>query len=171
MKPDTTVVTNVALLSRKSRIMTEADITSGYAASLVEELKAKADAIRDNGRSNMNVVGMSAVQLDKPEALCIIKNRFGKWLILINPLITYKSEDQTRLNYEKCLSFPNKPFEVRRYDKIKVRYLTIRGTLCERTFAGKVGRRVQHEIDHINGVVPTKKQFERGRHFVESKKI
>lgn len=168
MKTDTTVVTNTALLSRKSRIMTEADITSGYAANLVADLKAKANAIQTGGKS---VVGLSAIQIDRPEALCIVRNRFGKWLILINPLITYKSEDQTRLNYEKCLSFPNKPFEVRRYDKIKVRYLTIRGTLCERTFAGKIGRRVQHEIDHINGVVPTKKQFERGRYFVNSKII
>lgn len=171
MNSDTKVITNIALLSRRSRIMTMADFESGYVHELVTELKAKAEAIRDNGKSNKNVVGMSAVQLDKPEALCIVKNRFGRWLVLINPLITYKSEDQTRLNYEKCLSFPNKPFEVRRYDKIKVRYLTERGTYCERTFAGKIGRRVQHEIDHINGVIPTKKQFERGRHFVESKKI
>lgn len=171
MNADTKVVTNAALMARRSRILTNEDFKSGYVNELVTLLKEKAHAIEWSREEHKHILGMSAVQLDKPEAVCIVRNRFGRWLVLVNPIITYRSEDSTTKNYEKCLSFPNKPFEVIRYNRIKIRYLTEHGTLCERTFAGRIGRRVQHEIDHINGVVPIKKQFERGKMFESSRKI
>lgn len=168
MNVDTKIVTNPGLLTRPGRILTEKDIISGYVSELEAELKAKAKAIHKERKRG--ILGIAAVQLDKPEAICIVKCFAGKWITLINPVITDKSSS-TRMNYETCISFKDKPYEVLRYDSITVRYLNTKGKCVTKTFKGKVGRRVQHEIDHINGKIPTKKQFERGEYFVRLRGI
>ena len=162
MNADIKIVTNTAFLKRKSRLLTTDEIHSGYAKKLAIKLISTVKAVQKSRSSNRSPLGLAAIQLDKPEALCIVKNRLGQWLVLINPLIINCSAE-TKTSYETCLSFPGKPFEVIRYNAIKVRYLDTNGKLHEKWFSGKVARRVQHEIDHINGIVPTKKQFERGQ--------
>ena len=112
---------------------------------------------------------MSAIQIGKPYRLCVIRSNFGHYTPIINPVITEKIAT-TQVNYEMCVSFLDRWFEVLRYNCIKVSYLDAKGKAHHKTFVGQPARILQHEIDHMNGVVPSVKQFKRGEEYVENQK-
>ncbi len=56
---------------------------------------------------------------------------------------------------EGCLSIPEVSFDVKRPEEIQVNYQTIDGTRKEGKFDGLMGRAIQHEIDHLNGMLIT----------------
>ncbi|MFW0776636.1 MAG: peptide deformylase [Rickettsiales bacterium] len=76
----------------------------------------------------------------------------GEQHVLINPEIMEGSEDE-RVYKEGCLSFPDQFAEVTRPDTVKVRYLDLDGNQQEREFDGLLGTCIQHEIDHLDGIV------------------
>lgn len=71
-------------------------------------------------------------------------------LVLVNPVIIQHEGEM--VSYEGCLSFPNVFFEVKRYQKIVVKYQDILGKerrlICE---GDLLCRCIQHEIDHLDG--------------------
>jgi len=54
---------------------------------------------------------------------------------------------------EGCLSIPEVRLEVKRPEFIKFKYQTIDGNEKEEEFTGLLGRAIQHEIDHLNGIL------------------
>lgn len=73
-------------------------------------------------------------------------------IAMINPEIIDKSE-QTVFGEEGCLSVPNERGQVARAEKIMVRYYTVDGQKIEAEFSGFPARIVQHEIDHLDGIL------------------
>lgn len=71
---------------------------------------------------------------------------------LINPEIIWKSE-ATSVYKEGCLSIPEQYAEVTRPAEVKVRFETPVGTTEELHATGLLSTCVQHEIDHLNGVL------------------
>ena len=72
--------------------------------------------------------------------------------IVFNPEITWVSE--ARDTYEEgCLSIPQLYSEVERPAAVKVRYLDETGAMQERLFEGLEATCVQHEIDHLDGIL------------------
>lgn len=72
--------------------------------------------------------------------------------ILFNPEITWESEDLN--SYEEgCLSIPQQYADVERPARVKVAYLDENGTAKEDLFEGLEATCVQHEIDHLNGIL------------------
>ena len=53
---------------------------------------------------------------------------------------------------EGCLSIPEVRLEVKRPEFIKFKYQTMTGEEKEEEFSGLLGRAIQHEIDHLNGI-------------------
>ena len=73
-------------------------------------------------------------------------------LVLINPEITWFSSD--RVPYEEgCLSVPDILESVERPRAIRFRYTDLEGRSLERDAAGLLARVVQHEVDHLNGIL------------------
>jgi peptide deformylase len=72
-------------------------------------------------------------------------------IILINPEIIYR-EGTTAIE-EACLSVPDYQSEVKRAEKIKVRYLDIDGLTKELSAEGLQAVCLQHEIDHLDGTL------------------
>ena len=73
-------------------------------------------------------------------------------MALINPAITWKSkEKETR--EEGCLSIPEQYFEVARPAKVRVEFTDPYGNQETREFEGLGSTCVQHEIDHLNGIL------------------
>ena len=70
----------------------------------------------------------------------------------INPVIVSHSEE-TVTEFEGCLSVPGISEQVERYAEVTVSYLDASLTGKTVTFKGLMSRIVQHEIDHLNGVV------------------
>ncbi len=72
--------------------------------------------------------------------------------ILVNPEIEPLS-DETALGWEGCLSLPGMLGEVPRHVQIRYRGLGIDGTPIEREASGYHARVVQHECDHLDGIL------------------
>jgi peptide deformylase len=73
-------------------------------------------------------------------------------IYLINPEMTWHSET-TNVAEEGCLSLPKQFGEVSRFDQVRVRYLDREGTAQEIAAEGLMARCLQHEIDHLNGIL------------------
>ncbi len=54
---------------------------------------------------------------------------------------------------EQCLSIPDLPMPVTRPDRVALKWLNVDGTPSVATFDGILGPCIQHEFDHLNGVV------------------
>jgi peptide deformylase len=72
--------------------------------------------------------------------------------ILINPQITPLSQEQ-ELGWEGCLSIPGMRGLVPRYRHIHYQGYTPHGELIERAVRGFHARVVQHEVDHLDGIL------------------
>jgi peptide deformylase len=72
-------------------------------------------------------------------------------LILINPRINLSKE--TNMGIEGCLSFPEITGEIERAESIAVSAQTLEGGMIEFEAEGLLARAVQHEIDHLNGIL------------------
>jgi peptide deformylase len=71
---------------------------------------------------------------------------------LINPEVIWTSEEDV-VHQEGCLSVPGHYADVIRPAEVKVRYIDPRGNTCELHGTGLLGVCVQHEIDHLNGIL------------------
>ncbi len=73
---------------------------------------------------------------------------------MINPRFTFESEETC--GYEEgCLSIPNIDAEITRPEKIRVRYVNTDFQEVEEEFDGFAARMIQHEMDHLDGVLFT----------------
>ena len=72
-------------------------------------------------------------------------------LVLINPEINLGSE--TEMGTEGCLSFPEITGEIDRAKSITVRAQNLDGESIELETTGFLARAIQHEVDHLNGIL------------------
>ena len=73
-------------------------------------------------------------------------------LVMVNPEILDRS-DEMRTHEEGCLSIPDFTAEIERPAKTRVAYIDREGKKQEAEFEGIWSTLVQHEIDHLNGVL------------------
>jgi peptide deformylase len=108
-------------------------------------------------------IGLAAPQIDVSQRLVVMdlgvegedgKRHFNvkKPLFLINPEITWKSEE-TAVRQEGCLSLPGLWGDVERPAAVKVRYTDRDGQVVEQEAQGLLAVCLQHEIDHLDGVL------------------
>lgn len=100
-------------------------------------------------------VGLAAVQVGKSWQVCTILKAYNAYsphedLVLINPSWT-KLSRLTEWDEEGCLSVPGKFGKVKRYGKIKVKALNLKGLPIEFIAENFFARIVQHEVAHLNG--------------------
>jgi peptide deformylase len=98
-----------------------------------------------------NGLGLAAPQVGKNVKLCIVKLD-GKTYILINPKIQYKSFSK-EVCEEGCLSFPGQFIPVKRAKKIRVKAQDRDGNKIMIKADGLLARALQHEIDHLDGIL------------------
>jgi peptide deformylase len=105
-------------------------------------------------------IGLAAIQVGVPKNVIVIdlgpEKEGGKAarkpLYLVNPEIVWESEDTTVCE-EGCLSLPEQYAEVERPAAIKVRYLDYHGDMRELRAEGTLAVCIQHEMDHLQGVL------------------
>jgi peptide deformylase len=101
-------------------------------------------------------IGLAAIQIAVPKRMVTIdlarKDEPKKPIVLINPEITWTSEEHA-VYEEGCLSIPEYYEEVERPAKCMVRYLDLDGKTIEMMCEGLLATCVQHEVDHLNGVL------------------
>lgn len=101
-----------------------------------------------------NGVGLAAPQVGISKRIIIVSPKAvrGEEQVYINPEITYFSSQQ-ELAVEGCLSVPNVSCEVRRAKKITLKAQTVGGKQIVEGLENFPARVVQHEIDHLNGIL------------------
>lgn len=131
--------------------------------------KAMIEVIKKGPEGKRIGVGLSAVQIGKPIRLFVAYSQKGrKYLTFINPEILWKSKRLTKgvpereNKFEGCLSVPGIFGLVRRSKAVKVRYLTLNGQIVIRKFDGLTATVIQHELDHLNGVLFVDRILEQG---------
>ena len=93
---------------------------------------------------------------------------------MINPVFTFESEETSEYS-EGCLSIPNVDADIVRPARIKVRYINADFQEVEEEFDEFAARMIQHEMDHLNGIVftdratPIRKKMLAGKLFNISK--
>jgi peptide deformylase len=98
--------------------------------------------------------GLAANQVGVSMRLVILDPRTkknDKPIILINPVIT--EQDSEEISEEGCLSFPKFYEFVKRSKTVLVKGIDIKGESFEMECDGFLARAVQHELDHLNGVL------------------
>ena len=101
-------------------------------------------------------IGLAAVQIGILKRVIVIdlsKDVEKKEpLFIVNPEITFKSKELT--SYEEgCLSIPDQFAEVKRPISCKINFLDYEGYKKEIDAEGLLATCIQHEIDHLNGVL------------------
>ncbi|TSC58195.1 MAG: peptide deformylase [Candidatus Peregrinibacteria bacterium Greene0416_19] len=96
-------------------------------------------------------VGLAAPQVGQSIRLCLVPLE-GKLKALVNPQITWRGPE-TRIDEEGCLSLPDVWLPVERAVEVALAYTDLKGKPQERHLRDFEARVVQHEIDHLDGIL------------------
>ena len=152
------VLTPDPILKQKASKVTEVDAeVKQIIADLIDTL---------NAATNPEGSGIAAPQIGISKQICIARrfiedpNIDGKTItkdyVLINPEMLDESETLD-LGWEGCLSIPNLYGKVLRSRKIKISALNEDGQSVKIKATGFFARVIQHEIDHLQGILFTEK--------------
>lgn len=142
-----------AILTLIASPVQETEFGSSWLIALTEALQAT--MLERNG------VGIAAPQVYVSKRVMIVASRANPRypdapdmdaVVMLNPEILQFSQEQL-LGEEGCLSVANERGQVARAEQIEVRYYTVQGEPVEATFSGFPARIVQHELDHLNGIL------------------
>lgn len=106
-------------------------------------------------------VGIAAPQTGQSKRVVIIASApnsrypdapFMEPLVMVNPLITQLSEEMED-GSEGCLSVPCLRLNVKRHQVLNLTWQDLEGNRHQQSFSGFVARIIQHEIDHLDGVL------------------
>jgi peptide deformylase len=101
-------------------------------------------------------IGLAAIQIGEPVRVVTMdlgkKDEPKQPQVFINPELTWSSEAKNT-HEEGCLSIPEYYEEVDRPAEVKVKYTDLQGEQHEITADGLLATCLQHEIDHLNGVL------------------
>jgi peptide deformylase len=101
-------------------------------------------------------IGLAAIQIGIARRMIVLdvsrEEDKREPRVLINPEIVWQSEER-RVYEEGCLSIPDYSEDVERPDMVRVRYLTLDGQVEELEADGLLSTCLQHEIDHLNGIL------------------
>lgn len=104
-------------------------------------------------------IGLAAVQVGVHKRVLVADVSWreedgspGEQFVLINPEVVEASPEKN-VYREGCLSLPDQFADVTRPKGIRVKYLDLDGKPQEKTFDGLLATCIQHEIDHLNGVI------------------
>jgi len=136
------------ILKEKLKPLTEAEIKSEKIQKLIEDMRES--MIVANG------VGLSANQVNENLQLFVIDKKLaeehGVPDVFINPEITEYSREKDEME-EGCLSIPEYFVPIPRSKKVKVRALGPDGKKLKFKARGFLSRVLQHEYDHLNGLL------------------
>ena len=140
------------------KILTEPDPFLRQLSYDIEKVNDEARKLMDDMLETMYAapgIGLAAIQLGVPKRIIVIdlsKEEEKKPLYFVNPRIIIKSDNNSTYE-EGCLSVPGQFAEVARPDKCHVSYLDYNGQKKELKAEGLLATCIQHEMDHLEGIL------------------
>lgn len=131
-------------------------LTSAPVGSVTPEIRQLADDMLET-MYDAPGIGLAAVQigvLKRVLVLDVVKDEGAdpQPMVVIDPEILWTSEE-TSIYHEGCLSIPDYLGDVERPAQLRVRYRDIHDKIQEIEADGLLATCLQHEIDHLNGVL------------------
>ena len=125
---------------------------------ITEEVKELVRDLKDTMLSQ-NGVGLAAPQVGVNLRVIVVQLMSAGKLVgpvqeMINPVITSYSSEDVEIE-EGCLSIPGKYLKIKRPHRIHVKFQDLSGKYKKWNLKGLEARVVQHEIDHLDGVLMT----------------
>ena len=117
-----------------------------------ENLKELAQAMLEKMYATEGV-GLAATQVGVLRRLIVMdisQEQNSPW-VLINPEVIDAKGEITE--QEGCLSLPGLYADVTRAEKVKIRASTLEGQVIEKEWDGLLAKCIQHEIDHLEGIL------------------
>ena len=125
----------------------------------VKEVTKEIQRLMDDMLETMysaNGIGLAAIQVGIPKNLIVIdlltKEKKKDPIFFVNPKIIKKSSRMTKYE-EGCLSIPNLFAIVQRPSECEVEYLDYKGKKKTLKATGLLATCIQHEIDHLKGIL------------------
>ena len=141
------------------QILTEPNRILREKSSLVEKVDADLQKLMDDMLETMYAapgIGLAAIQVGIPKKVIVLdiaqKDGPKNPMFFVNPEIIEKSNSTTTYE-EGCLSVPGKFAEINRPDKCHIKYLDYYGQAKEIKAEGMLATCIQHEIDHLEGIL------------------
>jgi peptide deformylase len=101
-------------------------------------------------------IGLAAIQVGVPSRVVVMdlskRDTTAEPKVFINPEITWSSDEKSPYE-EGCLSIPEIHEDVERPARVKVKYLDLDGNPHQEDAEGLFATCIQHEVDHLNGVL------------------
>ena len=140
-------------------ILTEPNKKLREVSKPVEKVGIEEQKLMDDMLDTMyaaNGIGLAAIQIGVPKRIIVMdisKNENKKEpRYFVNPII--KNKDDSKATYEEgCLSVPNQFAEIDRPKKCEIDYLDYDGTKKTLKAEGLLATCIQHEMDHLEGVL------------------
>jgi peptide deformylase len=98
-----------------------------------------------------DAAGLAANQIGISRCLAVVVQENGEFLRMINPFIVEDNGEES--DEEGCLSVPGSVLTIPRASRIVVEYLDPEGKKQTLRASGFTARVLQHEIDHLNGLL------------------
>lgn len=124
----------------------------------VQDINEKVAELVEQMRQTMygaNGIGLAAPQVGQSIQLALVDITLGEgkdeFMVLINPEIIESEGSETA--DEGCLSIPGITTQVSRSTHIKIKAFDLNGKEIRREFEGYKARVIQHEIDHLEGIL------------------
>ena len=141
------------------KILTLPDPTLRKESIVVENVNAEIKKLMDDMLETMYAapgIGLAAVQIGILKRVIVMdlskQEENKKPYFIVNPKIISKSKEL--VSYEEgCLSIPNQFAEIERPKKCCIQYLDYDGKEQQLEAEGLLATCIQHEIDHLNGVL------------------
>ena len=105
-----------------------------------------------------NGLAIAAPQIGTAQRVIIIQTPTKKPVIMVNP--EFEDERGKQIGQEGCLSIPGLYADVERYESLTITYQDRKGRTHKLLASGTLARIIQHEIDHLNGVLFIDKAIE-----------
>ena len=141
------------------KILTEPDPILRRTCGSLEIVDAETKKLMDDMLETMYAapgIGLAAVQVGILKRLVVIdisKDEEKKRpLFLVNPLIVQQSK-KTSVYEEGCLSLPGQFAEIERPAECTIKYIDYEGKQKELKADGLLATCIQHEVDHLNGIL------------------
>ncbi len=114
------------------------------------DLSAAQDLVETIAAHSQECVGMAANMIGVLKRIIVFEEA-AKYVVMINPEVKWESPE-TYVIKESCLCHEGAK-EVTRHAAIEVEFLDLRMKKCRRKYGGITAEIIQHELDHLEGIL------------------
>jgi peptide deformylase len=139
------------ILRKLSKDVTKEELKTEDFKNFLKDLLHTAKTSEDQVGIESGGISAPQVGINK-KVIYIFNYENAEFELLINPIVRNIGK-KTEIDIEGCLSVPNIEKNVERFKKIKVKYMDKDGNIVNRRFSGLNARVVQHEDDHLHGIL------------------